>query len=208
MAKISAIEREATRKRIIKVSKETFRKYGYHDTQIKMIAKKVGIGVSTIYGYFPSKIDLFTSSFLEIGKYKSLSNEFIEEALEDGLIKGLINILNINNSIYFSLQEDTELVRTFFIARLLNNTNEKCNNYELYNKNASINFIVNIIDIFERKNKRLCAFSLKDLAECIINILKQHAWNNLLLGEINKDNIECNLEKQLQVFFSGKYEKY
>lgn len=40
MAKITAAEREQTKKDIITASESVFRKHGYQKTQIKMIAKK------------------------------------------------------------------------------------------------------------------------------------------------------------------------
>ncbi len=92
MAKVIQEEREYTRKRIVEVAHIHFLRNGYEKTSLRAIAKEVGIGTSTIYGYFEKKTDLLIYTFLDLlnlqGKqlssYLSLWNgEMTAESLAD-----------------------------------------------------------------------------------------------------------------------------
>ncbi|WXR60927.1 TetR/AcrR family transcriptional regulator [Peptostreptococcaceae bacterium AGR-M142] len=205
MAKISAIEKEETRKKIKEVSREVFREYGFKDAQIKMIAKRVGIGVSTVYGYFESKLDLFVQSFLLPDKVDYISDEAIEISLEKGLIKGLMEV--VQNAMYLNFKEDAELLRAFFMATMLNVSNEKFCSDKIYNKSSKIDIIGRVLEIYERKNKRLCAFSVKNLSEVIMSVFAHSALEFVIMGEDCNQN-DIKLEDYLKVIFAGKYEKY
>lgn len=205
MAKISAIEKEETRRKIKEVSREVFREYGFKDAQIKMIAKRVGIGVSTVYGYFESKLDLFVQSFLLPDKVDHISDEVIEISLEKGLIKGLLEI--VQNAMYLNFKEDAELLRAFFMATMLNVSNEKCSPDKIYNRASKIDIIGRVLEIYERKNKRLCAFSVKNLSEVIMSVFAHSALEFVIMGE-DCDKNDIKLEEYLKVIFAGKYEKY
>lgn len=205
MAKISAIEKEETRKKIKEVSREVFREYGFKDAQIKMIAKRVGIGVSTVYGYFESKLDLFVQSFLLPDKVDYISDEAIEISLEKGLIKGLMEV--VQNAMYLNFKEDAELLRAFFMATMLSVSNEKFCSDKIYNKSSKIDIIGRVLEIYERKNKRLCAFSVKNLSEVIMSVFAHSALEFVIMGEDCNQN-DIKLEDYLKVIFAGKYEKY
>lgn len=205
MAKISAIEKEETRKKIKEVSREVFREYGFKDAQIKMIAKRVGIGVSTVYGYFESKLDLFVQSFLLPDKVDYISDEAIEISLEKGLIKGLMEV--VQNAMYLNFKEDAELLRAFFMAIMLDVSNEKCSPDKIYNRASKIDIIGRVLEIYERKNKRLCAFSVKNLSEVIMSVFAHSSLEFVIMGE-DCEKSDIKIEEYLKVIFAGKYEKY
>ena len=54
--------RENRRSEILKAACTEFSENGYDSTKMEQIAKRVGIGKSTIYEYFPSKNELLKAS--------------------------------------------------------------------------------------------------------------------------------------------------
>lgn len=80
---------------IFNVAFELFGEYGYKETDMKKIAKKVGIAVGTLYNYYSNKKELFISVFK-----KSWENTFLrldsmlkEEMDSKVKIKKLVEIL-------------------------------------------------------------------------------------------------------------------
>lgn len=54
--------RERRRNEILKAASEEFSRCGFEATRIDAVAKRAGIGKSTVYEYFPSKEDLFLAA--------------------------------------------------------------------------------------------------------------------------------------------------
>ena len=54
--------RERRRNEILKAAVEEFSRCGFDATRIDAVAKRAGIGKSTVYEYFPSKEDLFIAA--------------------------------------------------------------------------------------------------------------------------------------------------
>ncbi len=52
--------------KILKVARRMFGEYGYHGTTTRMIAKEVGIDISTLYYHWGEKTDLYESVILDI----------------------------------------------------------------------------------------------------------------------------------------------
>ncbi|MBW1782986.1 MAG: TetR/AcrR family transcriptional regulator [Deltaproteobacteria bacterium] len=62
--------------RILKVARRMFGEYGYHGTTTRMIAREVGIDISTLYYHWGEKGDLYESVLLDINN--DLRNELAE----------------------------------------------------------------------------------------------------------------------------------
>lgn len=202
MAKISAEEKRLTREKIIEASRIIFREYGFKDAQIKMIANEAGTGVSTIYGYFPSKVELFTQSFIQFDGAVKLSDEEIFEYLDEGLVSGLLNIMD--KMIYLNHDEDHDLLRTFIMALLLNLTDKKYNVEDIYDNISKQELIKKVLALYEQRHERLCEFSIDDLSKCIMDTIIQISIESLLSGEklCNTDN---KVRKHLELVLAGKY---
>ncbi len=204
MAKITAAEREQTKKDIITASESVFRKHGYQKTQIKMIAKKAGVGVSTIYGYYPSKIDLFLSSFLTIRNKDIFEEDYVMKVLENGLISGLEAL--ILEARFADILEDRSLLRTFYVASisdLAKNQKMKC---EIRDLMMNTEYVKYILEIYERSHVRLCAFSLNALAETVMIIIHNCGLDYLIFEELTFEDTKKKLREHLRVLFAGKYE--
>lgn len=70
------VNKEERRKQILNATKIEFMQNGFECTKIEQIAKRVGIGKSTVYEYFSSKEVLFTEMICEI--IKNLNNALSE----------------------------------------------------------------------------------------------------------------------------------
>ncbi len=207
MAKISAEEKSLTRQKILNSSRMVFRKKGYEQAQIREIAELAGVGVSTIYGYYPSKIDLFLTSFLlrTDADQRATDSEIIK-ALEKGLTDGLIDLLVLAQ--FANVVEDREMLKSFYIASvsdLAKNTKFK---NTMRGDCAKLEYVAYILEIYERTNRRLCAFSLKALTECIWSIIEHNGTDYLLFAELTFEDSLQRIKDQLNVIFAGKYEHY
>jgi AcrR family transcriptional regulator len=57
---------ESMKARILKVARRVFGEYGYHGTTTRMIAREVGIDISTLYYHWGEKGDLYANVILDI----------------------------------------------------------------------------------------------------------------------------------------------
>jgi len=67
---------DSMKARILKVARRMFGEYGYHGTTTRMIAREVGIDISTLYYHWGEKGDLYESVLLDINN--DLRNELAE----------------------------------------------------------------------------------------------------------------------------------
>ncbi len=70
--------------KILKVAKKLFSEYGYHGTTTRMIAKEVGIDISTLYYHWGEKGDLYEAVVLDI-----TNNLRVKLVMVEKKIKGL-----------------------------------------------------------------------------------------------------------------------
>jgi len=59
---------DSMKARILKVARRVFGEYGYHGTTTRMIAREVGIDISTLYYHWGEKGDLYTAVVLDINE--------------------------------------------------------------------------------------------------------------------------------------------
>ena len=52
------VKKKAVRQAILDSAHDLFSEHGYHATTLQEIAERAGVGVSSLYSYFPSKIHL------------------------------------------------------------------------------------------------------------------------------------------------------
>jgi len=67
---------DSMKARILKAARRIFGEYGYHGTTTRMIAKEVGIDISTLYYHWGEKGDLYESVILDINT--DLRNQLAE----------------------------------------------------------------------------------------------------------------------------------
>jgi len=165
MAKISAEEKEATRLRILEAGMIVFRRSGFDKTQIKEIAKEASVGTSTIYGYYASKMELFLAAFIDQILLVDFDEDRVQEALKKGITEGLLDLLFTSR--VERIQSDKDLLRSFVAASMYDNSEFMCKR-KFKNHEKQYEFIKNVLEIYERTNIRLCAFSLNHLSKTIM----------------------------------------
>jgi AcrR family transcriptional regulator len=178
---------------IIKAAFEVFQENGYHNTRMKEIADKAGLGKGTLYEYFSSKKDLFETSMI-----------YSMEIGFDGIKKIIEKELNFKDKVieYFSykmnfMKRQDTIFESFFTNRELISDRVRdtffCSMKDHYN---------DIILIVEQgiKEGMVREDADKDiLASCILSISNQHLGINSL-GEKNK---EVDYEKIIDSLLDG-----
>lgn len=202
MAKISAEEKEATRLRIMDASVIVFRRCGYEKTQIKEIAKEAGVGTSTIYGYYASKMELFLATFMNRLLTTDFDEENVQEALNKGITEGLLKLLFTSK--IEKMLDDKELFRSFIAVSMYDNSEFMCQR-KCMNHERQYDFIKNILEVYERTNIRLCAFSLNHLAQTIMTII-EHIGVSYMTDDFTLEEAEREIRNQIRVLLAGKYE--
>ena len=204
MAKISAEEREETRQRLLIASRKVFRETGYEKSSIKIIAEEAGIGTSTLYGYYPSKMELFVSSFVHLYDVDRLDEGKILNALEKGISSAMCELLLLTRQDL--VVRDRLLVKQFYLMSLADDRENIRSRKKEYHC-LEYDYVKKVLEIFERTNLRLCAFSLNHLAECVLTLIEQIGIDYMILGDSTLEEAEEILIQQLRVLFAGKYEK-
>lgn len=202
MSKISAEEKEATRLRILEATRKIFRATGYEKTQIKEVAKEAGIGTSTIYGYYSSKPELFVSAFIDEMLVSEFDEAIVQEALKQGITKGLMELLFTNR--IEDIERDREVLGPYIIASMYDSRTTIIEK-KLHNRIEEYDYIKSVLEIYERTNVRLCAFSLNHLAQSILTIV-EYMGIEYMVGNLSRDEVETRIEDQFKVILAGKYE--
>jgi len=78
MAKITYEEKMATKKRIEEAAREVLVEKGIDKASIREIAKRAGVGASTLYGYFPSKTLLFIETIMPSIESQQLMSDTLD----------------------------------------------------------------------------------------------------------------------------------
>lgn len=206
MAKISYAERQENENRILEVSRIIFKEKGFKDAQMKDIAERAGLGTSTLYGYFPSKLELFIKTFFENDDDDFISDETIEKNLEAGLIDGILETMI--STVKLDTSEDFELIKSFFLFSMLENMNGNSNEEFLGNRNDKSGLLLRVFEIYERKNVKLVPFSVISAVERILNSFTMVLVWGLLLDKTDVMSIKEVVRKDLEIVFKGKYKEF
>lgn len=59
-----ALQAQETKQKIYRCGAELFRKHGYQNVSVEQIAQAAGVGIGTLYHYYPSKADLYGEVFI------------------------------------------------------------------------------------------------------------------------------------------------
>lgn len=105
------VRTEVKRQAILKIAGAKFLQQGYGAVSMAAVAAEVGGSKTTLYGYFPSKEELFAAFVIEAGK--GAFEELSHVALSDGDIEGTLNSLGLS---YLRLRFSPEI---FAINRLV-----------------------------------------------------------------------------------------
>ena len=102
MARISKVEQEIVKKKIVSVSRVLFNNIGFDKTSTKMIGKEAGIAEGTIFNYFSTKDEIFFEVFykdyiddVEKGLSKNIKSENVIDEINQNIFKAFRKILGL-----------------------------------------------------------------------------------------------------------------
>lgn len=80
--------------KIRSASRDVFLENGYTQTTVEKIAEKAGIGVGSIYNYFPSKADIFLAIMSRELQLEDDDEQQLEHDLENDVAESVLSILS------------------------------------------------------------------------------------------------------------------
>lgn len=75
-----ALQARETKRKIYLCGAELFRRYGYQNVSVEQIAQAAGVGIGTLYHYYPSKADLYGEMFIR-------ADDFFRAFQRDGVLE-------------------------------------------------------------------------------------------------------------------------
>ena len=203
---ITSEEKELTRKKIVDSARKNFRKFGYEKASMKAIANDVGIGSSTLYGYYSSKLDLFISAFIDVLFDYEYDYGRIETEMEKGFVEGVVNLTF--SAIGNKIKDDREIIKSFYLASISSLTwsdevKKRRNGGALFYK-----FIARMIDFYDSKTKSLCPFSRVEFKNTIVMMFEACAVEYILDSMVTEEMFKNSFSEHMRVLCAGKYEKY
>lgn len=157
---------ESMKARILQVARRFFGEYGYHGTTTRMIAKEVGIDISTLHYHWGDKKDLYEAVILDINKDLGQKLMAVEKRIHglpldqrmaiaiDAMTDYLFKFPEISNLVlfrYFSKTRDTldlrvpefttDIARSMGLTKDRNNTSPRAKIEVFAVMNAIHNFI-------------------------------------------------------------------
>lgn len=209
MAKITYEEKMATKKRIDDAAREVFAEKGAFKASIREIAKKAGVGASTLYGYYPSKPLLFIETILpSLESRQLMSDTFKKVNLQTASFDEIVDV--IAKTVFFlpvSMHNfDREIIRELhmFIFTEAKDLNEI--------RNRMIHFMEKEITvILESFFKRMIdedIFKIEinpaELAELIIGIMRLVFLEYIIILAYSKEECYAKLRNSIRLVLIGK----
>jgi len=205
MSKITAIEKEKTRARIIEIGMKMFLEKGYEQVSIRAIAKEANVGASTFYGYFENKLEFFVQVFMKDFNYTTNIDKYIEtsfdkdlkldaicELLGNNFSKQLKEALKIGKS---NLKQIYKLVLSEEILKFIHPESTNLANREI------------TVKIFEKSKEQgqfLVDFDIKETLHLIRFISIQNVGIYLNSDVLTIDQMTENFKKQIHILLLGK----
>jgi AcrR family transcriptional regulator len=149
---------ENAKEKILEVTKEELKNHSYDDLSIREIAKKSGLGVGTIYNYYPNKVSLVAALMLsEWTSSISLFNEKLE---------GISSLSN-------GLEEIHSLISSFWLSNRVFLQSAEVKEYSSFQKKGHMMIISQIkemiISVYRRVGKRIEELELTLLSHLLLD---------------------------------------
>ncbi|QRN86053.1 TetR/AcrR family transcriptional regulator [Clostridia bacterium] len=208
MSKVTAEEKQETNIRIQKAAREIFLEKGIKGASIRDIAKKAGVGASTLYGYYSSKELLFINTILPSIESRNdlhvhldgldVSNMGIEEvaevltdavfALPTSLIDMDQSIIKEFHSVLFSISASDEIKKTM----------------ENFLENNMKEIISNFIKRLLEENIMKVSIEADEFAMYVLNTMRIVFLEYIIMGDMTKNACKEKLRKTIRMSLIGK----
>jgi AcrR family transcriptional regulator len=109
--------------KILKVARRVFGEYGFHGTTTRMIAKEVGIDISTLYYHWGEKNDLYQSVILDITEDLKEKLREVEAVIHGRPLSERMDIsIDMMTDHLFEYPEISNLILSRYFAKTRNDT--------------------------------------------------------------------------------------
>lgn len=208
MSKITSHEKEETRKKILSVCRKLFLEKGFSNVNMRLISKEVGIGTSTIYGYFDTKMNLFFDAFIiDLNKTVELNSKIVDNFNGEINLDTLVTFLS-----YIMTRQLNEILKIGKdnLKMFYNFINSEGYSDEMYSRITSMidaqDLVKRVLEKAKEDGKVLVEFDFEKASKLIFNIIMQSVIKFLNSEIMTIEELEANIKDQLNMFFVGKIE--
>lgn len=206
MAKVTPAEKERTRRAILEAAHRHFLRNGFEKTSVRAIAKEVGIGASTLYGYFEKKTDLLIYTFADLF---SLQEAQVDDLLTlwdgDMTPKGVADLFASITLLQLEpiIRLDKELLRQFF-----QHVNLEQQFMELRKKFEPFGGVrkamVRVLTICQNEGRLQTELALEMLATTLTDVTAGHIVTFLYNKGFTKEHLRLLLKQTYYVILVDK----
>lgn len=209
MAKITHEEKMETKKRIDEAARAVFAEKGILKASIREIAKKAGVGASTLYGYYKSKPMLFIETLLPSLESRQLMNDTLDKI--DFKTATLDDIVDkIAEAVFFlpiSMHNfDRKIVRELHMVIFTEAKDQE----EIRDRMISFmeNEVTVILDRFFKRMVDENIFKVEinpsEIAELIISIMRLIFLEYVIILAYSKEECYAKLRNSIRLILVGK----
>lgn len=210
MAKITYEEKMQTKKRIEEAAKEVFKEKGVLKASIREVAKRAGVGASTIYGYYSSKPRLFIETILpSIESRKSMSDTLENVDLKTATFDEIVE--KISEAIFVLPRSihnfDREIVREIHMVMFSQAKGRK----DIQNRMMDFmnEEIITIVEAFYKRMKDEDLFIVdinpSELAELTIGIVRLIFFEYIIIIAVSEEDAFDRLKSFVRLMLIGKF---
>ncbi|WP_176431117.1 TetR/AcrR family transcriptional regulator [Anaerovirgula multivorans] len=204
---ITEEEKIKTRKKILEASKKMFVEKGFEKTNLRNIAGEIGIGVSTIYGYFSSKQEIFIATFFSDLK-KMDDVDYGIRSMDYGSLN-LDNLSELLTFLFmFHFEEinklDKDILKQFYCSfYLAEEIKEKEKTIASWEEGLKKK-IMEILKNCEENNVFLLPINLGEATEVIYIIYESQIEDYIMKKSLTKENSRIKIKRLIKLFLLGK----
>lgn len=166
------VDKEAKKMEILNAAMQVFAHKGVVKTKIIDIATTAGVGKGTIYEYFRSKEEIFTSAYTYFSK---TMESMVQEALskEDDPLKQLELILTISLDAFVHIGEEFADIMMEFWAE------------GIRNKNQDILDVINLKGVYSNYRKMIQKILKKGIEKGVFKPMDTKSTASVLIGALD-----------------------
>ena len=208
MSNVTNEEKHETKMRIQNAAFEVFSQKGIQKASMREIAKKAGMGASTIYGYYSSKSLLFIETILptiesrnnlnlklDTLKVSNLSLDDISKILADAVFSLPSSILDM----------DQKIIKEFHVVLFSISTSiEIKNRMQIFLENEMNGIITKFIKRLLDEGIIKVELDYSEYARFVLNSMRAVFLEYIIVGELTKEQCYLKLRNMIRMSLIGK----
>ncbi len=208
MSNVTNEEKKETKMRIQKAALEEFSQKGIQKASVREIAKKAGVGASTLYGYYSSKSILFIETILPTIETRDTLNIKLDKIDVEKL--KFEEIVTILTDAVFSLpstilEMDEKIIKEFHIvlfsiASSVEIKHKMENFMEKEMKVIITRFVKRLMD----KEVIKIEIDASELSRFILNLMRAIFMEYVIIGDISREDCYLKLKNMIRMTLIGK----